>query len=164
MVCKIIAPRHFTLARGVARFTKFLYKIQEFYQSFQQSRGGNKAVNKAVKEAANRAANPGGSAGSASSSPTNAPDFLLHDDRDDAGVVVVEGVEAGRVLSGWSMEADRTVEIKTLDPIPLGHKVALRDIATGDDVIKYGEVIGQAVSDIPAGSHLHVHNTKTKKW
>ena len=114
-------------------------------------------MNKAVKEAANRAASPGDSASSA-------PDFLLHDDRDDAGVVVVEGVEAGRVLSGWSMEADRTIEIKTLDPIPLGHKVALRDIATGDDVIKYGEVIGRASADIPAGSHLHVHNTKTKKW
>ena len=113
-------------------------------------------MNKAVKEVANRAASPDDSAGSAGSarsdSPTSAPDFLLHDDRDDAGVVVVEGVEAGRVLSGWSMEADRTVEIKTLDPIPLGHKVALRDIATGDDVIKYGEVIGRASADIPAGS------------
>jgi len=92
------------------------------------------------------------------------PDFLIHDDRDHAGVVVVEGVEAGQALSGWSMESDASVEVTTLEPIPLGHKVALRDIAKGDDVIKYGEVIGQAISDIRAGNHLHVHNTKTKKW
>lgn len=99
--------------------------------------------------------------GGSSNSP---PDFLVHDARDHAGVVVVEGVEAGQTLRGWSMESDETVEIKTLNPIPLGHKVALTHIAEGDDVIKYGEVIGRASADIPAGSHLHVHNTKTRKW
>ena len=95
---------------------------------------------------------------------TGVPDFLVHDERDHAGVVVVEGVTAGQALSGWLMETDRTVDIKTREPIPLGHKVALRDITEGDDIIKYGEVIGRACDDIPAGSHLHVHNTKTKKW
>ena len=94
----------------------------------------------------------------------DSPDFLVHDDRDHAGVVVVEGIGAGRELSGWSMETDATVSITTRDAIPLGHKVALRDIVNGDDVIKYGEVIGMAVADIPAGSHLHTHNVKTKKW
>lgn len=92
------------------------------------------------------------------------PDFLVHDERDDAGVVVVEGVEGGRELSGWLMDTDRTLTVKTLQPIPLGHKVALRDIAAGADVIKYGEVIGCATAGIKAGSHLHTHNTKTKKW
>ncbi len=92
------------------------------------------------------------------------PDFLVHDERDHAGVVVVEGVEAGRVLSGWVMETDQTVEITTLEPIPLGHKVALQSIAKGADILKYGEVIGRAGADIAAGSHLHVHNTETKKW
>lgn len=95
---------------------------------------------------------------------TSAPDFLVHDERDDVGVVVVEGVEAGQLLSGWLMETDQTIEAKTLEPIPLGHKVALKDIPKGGDVIKYGEIIGRAGAAIPAGSHLHVHNTKTKKW
>ena len=99
-----------------------------------------------------------------SENKTSVPDFLVHDERDDAGVVVVEGVEAGQVLRGWLMDTDSSVEIKTLQPIPLGHKVALRDIADGADVIKYGETIGRADADIPAGSHLHVHNTKTRKW
>ena len=97
-------------------------------------------------------------------SETAAPDFLVHDEQDHVGVVVVEGVEAGQVVAGWVMDSDRSVAIQTLEPIPLGHKIALRDIAGGDDVIKYGEVIGRAAADIPTGSHLHVHNTKTKKW
>lgn len=92
------------------------------------------------------------------------PDFLIHDDRDHVGVVVVEGVAAGQGLRGWSMQSDAGVDIAALDAIPLGHKIALRDIAAGEDVIKYGEVIGAATADIRAGGHLHIHNTKTKKW
>jgi len=42
--------------------------------------------------------------------------------------------------------------------IPFGHKVALRDIPAGAAVVKYGVVIGRASSDIPAGTHVHVHN------
>ena len=42
--------------------------------------------------------------------------------------------------------------------IPLFHKVALKDIATGDPVIKNGEYIGVATSDIKAGEWVHTHN------
>lgn len=45
--------------------------------------------------------------------------------------------------------------------IPMGHKVALRDIAKGEPVIKYGFPIGSATEDIPAGGHVHVHNIHT---
>ena len=41
--------------------------------------------------------------------------------------------------------------------IPVGHKIALRDIACGEDIIKYGVVIGRAWKDIPAGSWVHLH-------
>jgi hypothetical protein len=44
------------------------------------------------------------------------------------------------------------------DRIPRGHKVALRPIHRGEDVLKYGSVIGTASSDIEAGSHVHTHN------
>lgn len=47
------------------------------------------------------------------------------------------------------------------EPIPRGHKMALRDIAEGERVIKYGFPIGIAKADIPAGSHVHTHNLKT---
>jgi altronate dehydratase len=42
--------------------------------------------------------------------------------------------------------------------VPFGHKVALRDIACGAEVVKYGVVIGTAQADIAAGEHVHVHN------
>jgi len=42
--------------------------------------------------------------------------------------------------------------------IPVGHKVARRDIGAGSRVLKYGQVIGYAHGDIAAGEHVHVHN------
>src|SRR5438105_20018 len=42
--------------------------------------------------------------------------------------------------------------------VGLGHKFALRDIRRGEAVTKYGQIIGFASRDIPAGTHVHVHN------
>ena len=44
------------------------------------------------------------------------------------------------------------------EAIPPGHKVALRTIAAGEPVIKYGSPIGTATADIAAGAHVHTHN------
>ncbi|MBS1154586.1 MAG: hypothetical protein H6R07_510 [Proteobacteria bacterium] len=90
--------------------------------------------------------------------------FVVHDQKDTTGVVVVEGIEAGQALTGWLMDKDETLTISVRDAIPIGHKLALTDITEGSDVIKYGEVIGRAVAPISAGAHLHVHNVKTKRW
>jgi (2R)-sulfolactate sulfo-lyase subunit alpha len=90
--------------------------------------------------------------------------FIVHDKKDTVGVVVVEDVKPGMMLTGWVMEGDGTIQVKALDAVPLGHKVALQDIKNGDTVIKYGNDIGKAVADIPKGKHAHVHNMKTKWW
>jgi|TARA_Y100000031_G_C7971380_1_gene270545 (2R)-sulfolactate sulfo-lyase subunit alpha len=92
------------------------------------------------------------------------PDFLVHAEHDAVGVVVVEDIAAGQSLEGWAMDTDQTLSITVNDPIPLGHKFALRDISDGEAVIKYGENIGRTVADIPKGNHVHVHNLKTNKW
>ena len=42
-----------------------------------------------------------------------------------------------------------------------GHKYALRDIAKGENIIKYGNPIGHATADIKAGEHVHTHNVAT---
>ena len=52
-------------------------------------------------------------------------------------------------------------EITPLSDIPMGHKLALRDIRAGEPVIKYGFPIGQASQDIPRGGHVHTHNLHT---
>ncbi|BBK29897.1 (2R)-sulfolactate sulfo-lyase subunit alpha [Stella humosa] len=90
--------------------------------------------------------------------------FLVHDEGDSCGVVVVEGIKAGQKLTGWIMDQDRTIEIAVTQDIPIGHKLATRDLAEGDTVIKYGVDIGRVVAPIPTGAHLHVHNVKTKRW
>jgi (2R)-sulfolactate sulfo-lyase subunit alpha len=90
--------------------------------------------------------------------------FVLHDPQDSVAVVVVEGVKAGQDLTGWIMDADRTISLKARQDIPIGHKLALKDIKDGETIIKYGLDIGRAVADISAGSHAHVHNIKTKRW
>ncbi len=52
-----------------------------------------------------------------------------------------------------------TRQIKTTKAIPYGHKIAITKIAKGSDIIKYGEVIGRAGSDIEPGQWVHTHNT-----
>ncbi len=90
--------------------------------------------------------------------------FIVHDKADTVGVVVVEDVQAGKDVTGWIMETDETISLRALDAVPLGHKIALRDIKSGDTVLKYGHDIGRAVADAGKGRHVHTHNLKTKRW
>ena len=89
---------------------------------------------------------------------------VLHDPNDSVAVVVTEGVKAGETLTALILDEDRTIEIPCKSDIPLGHKVAMRDLAVGDTVIKYGTDIGKVVAANKTGEHAHVHNIKTKRW
>ncbi len=91
-------------------------------------------------------------------------DFVVHDQGDSVGVVVVEGVTAGAELTGWIMDQDKEIKFRAASDIPIGHKLAIAPLAAGDTVIKYGVDIGRAVADIGVGEHAHVHNIKTKRW
>ena len=90
--------------------------------------------------------------------------FVLHDTRDTVAVVVVEGVTAGTAMRGWIMDEDRMIDVQARQDIPIGHKVALKDMAPGDTVLKYGIDMGKVVAPVKAGEHAHVHNIKTKRW
>ena len=90
--------------------------------------------------------------------------FVVHDEHDSVGVVVVEGVKAGDTLRGWIMDQDRDIEVKALSDIPIGHKLAIKELPRESTVIKYGVDIGRVVAPIRVGEHAHVHNIKTKRW
>ena len=90
--------------------------------------------------------------------------FVLHDAHDSVAVVVVEGVKAGTELAGWIMDEDKMTSVMARQDIPIGHKVALRDMAVGDTVVKYGIDMGRVVAPIKAGVHAHVHNIKSIRW
>ncbi len=73
----------------------------------------------------------------------------------DSVAVALEAMAQGDAVS-----MDEQV-FTLLDDVPAGHKFALRPIASGDAVIKYGAPIGISTSSISPGQHVHVHNMKT---
>ena len=94
----------------------------------------------------------------------NMPHFLVHSPKDNVGVIVVEDLKAGTKMQGVITESDTTTAATANHDIPIGHKVALKDLKKGDTVIKYGEDIGKVVADAKRGDHIHVQNIKTKRW
>ncbi len=92
------------------------------------------------------------------------PDLIIHDEKDNVGVVVVETTKKGQECSAWIMENDKTAKVNSINEVPLGHKIALQDLKEGDTILKYGHDIGKVVKSIKKGEHVHVHNVKTKKW
>jgi (2R)-sulfolactate sulfo-lyase subunit alpha len=89
--------------------------------------------------------------------------FLVHDTADTVGVAVVD-IAAGTQLIGRDLSTNKPLKAKSAQAIPLGHKLALKDLSVGETVIKYGNEIGRVVKPIKAGQHVHVQNLKTKRW
>jgi len=75
----------------------------------------------------------------------------------DARDNVANALEA--LSAGDRVEALGRAAVAGTD-IPRGHKIALSPIARGEPVVKYGEAIGRARSDIAPGDHVHVHNVE----
>jgi (2R)-sulfolactate sulfo-lyase subunit alpha len=92
------------------------------------------------------------------------PHLLVHDKRDNVGVVVVEDLKAGTDMLCVVTEDNSDFRMAAKADVPIGHKIALKDLKVGDTVIKYGQDIGKVVAPIAKGDHVHVHNLKTKRW
>jgi altronate dehydratase small subunit len=56
---------------------------------------------------------------------------------------------------------EKSTEEQVKEPIRFGHKFALSRIGKGENVVKYGEIIGRATQDIDKGCHVHVHNVES---
>ena len=82
------------------------------------------------------------------------PNPTLHIHPNDNVIVALRPMTAGETVGGILLQSD----------IPLGHKIALKDLKSGDTVLKYGHDIGRVVADTTAGEHVHIHNLKTKRW
>lgn len=81
-------------------------------------------------------------------------DFMKINENDNVIVALKE------MKKGEKISLENT-EIEALETIPAGHKMAVKDICEGADVIKYGFRIGTAKEDIKAGQWVHTHNVKT---
>ncbi len=89
--------------------------------------------------------------------------FLVHETDDSVGVATVD-IKAGETPKGLYMDTQETIAVTALDPIPLGHKIAISDHPVDGSVIKYGADIGRVVAEIKKGGHVHTHNLKTRRW
>mgnify|MGYP004654780041 CR=1 FL=1 len=82
---------------------------------------------------------------------------LIIDSRDNV-VVAIEPIAKGDRVS--YLCNGETLSVTALEDITIYHKLAARDIAKGEPVVKYGEHIGIASRDIKAGEHVHVQNVE----
>src|SRR5678816_2202922 len=76
---------------------------------------------------------------------------LFQIDPDDSVATALRDLDAGEHLAG----------VILAEPVARGHKVAMRAIAAGEEVLKFGFPIGRATSDIAPGAHVHSHNVAT---
>ena len=81
--------------------------------------------------------------------------------QDNVAVAIEPVAQQSSVLC--SLPGGEAAELTVLEEIPIYHKFSLAHIAKGEAVRKYGEVIGFASVDIPAGRHVHVHNVLSEQ-
>jgi altronate dehydratase len=79
----------------------------------------------------------------------------------DNVATVLCSVDAGERVVVRTPAGD--VEITALEPIELCHKIALSDVAAGQAIVKYGEIIGEATAPIRRGAWVHVHNLRSRR-
>jgi altronate dehydratase small subunit len=81
--------------------------------------------------------------------------------KQDNVATAIRDIEQGqRAVVGIDEE---TLTVPVGQAIPFGHKLALRGIQCGEEVLKYGTVIGRATQNIQAGEHVHVHNVASTR-
>lgn len=82
---------------------------------------------------------------------------MIIDPKDNVAVAI-EPIAKGAAAI-WVVDG-KEASVTALEDITIYHKLATRDIAKGEPVVKYGEHIGIAACDIKAGEHVHVHNVE----
>lgn len=72
----------------------------------------------------------------------------------------ITNIEAGSTVS---VKSGSEIEVKMRQSVPFGHKFALKRIKKGENIIKYGSVIGRATKAIEKGDHVHIHNVESMR-
>ncbi len=90
------------------------------------------------------------------------PLALKVNDLDNVATVFSNEARGGAAIEVRDKKGESHI-LRLLDDIPYGHKAALRDIRPGEEIIKYGESLGEATQEIRAGAHVHVHNLDSKR-
>lgn len=89
--------------------------------------------------------------------------ILLHQAGDDVGVATAD-LRAGSEVAAVTLEGEPVGVVTLVEDVPLGHKVAMRQMPKDKQVIKYGRPIGRAMQAIHCGAHVHTHNLQSLRW
>lgn len=84
-------------------------------------------------------------------------------DTSDNVATALSALEQGDEVEVLSASREVIKTVKANDALPLGHKIALAEIASGSDVIKYGARIGRASKPISEGDYVHIHNVTSDR-
>lgn len=84
--------------------------------------------------------------------------ILIIHPRDNVAVAL-RTIDAGELAAAKGVE-----EFPALEKIVASHKIALRDISQGEEIIKYGETVAVSGRDIKKGEWVHTHNLESKRW
>lgn len=76
---------------------------------------------------------------------------------DNVATIFADNIVNGTEVAVLDAAGARTL-LTVIGDVPYGHKIALVNIAKGDQITKYGEEIGMATHDIRRGEYVHVHN------
>jgi len=85
---------------------------------------------------------------------------------DDVALVMAQGDTVATAIDDLDARHELTVGDRTVtlsEPIEFGHKIALVDVAAGEEIVKYGEVIGRASERVSTGDWVHVHNCESTR-
>ncbi|HTJ98959.1 MAG TPA: UxaA family hydrolase [Bordetella sp.] len=85
--------------------------------------------------------------------------WVVHRDDNVGTVVGGDVLAAGPVPLAGSGQG----RVDVAEPVPYGHKVALRQLAAGEEIIKYGVAVGRLSGAVAAGRHVHVHNLESQR-
>lgn len=85
---------------------------------------------------------------------------IVTDDNDNIATLVNEGKHGNIAVAEIG---NKKIETELISDIPCFHKYALRDISKGEDIFKYGEIIGYASQDIKKGEHIHIQNVESNR-
>ena len=82
---------------------------------------------------------------------------LKVNDLDNVATIFANGITDGTIIEVRDKKGN-SENVKVIEDVPYGHKIAVKDIKKDEIITKYGEEIGIATADIKVGEYVHVHN------
>jgi altronate dehydratase small subunit len=79
------------------------------------------------------------------------------DEKDNVVTIFSNGSTNGSAVEIRDRKG-KSESMAVIGDVPYGHKIALQNLKKGDEILKYGQVIGIASREIKKGEHVHIHN------